>query len=46
VPQAEGIAMGPDGSLYLISEPNLFYRFERTRPASWRRSEAPSAAGG
>ncbi|HCJ30310.1 MAG TPA: DNA-binding protein [Pseudomonas sp.] len=29
VPQAEGIAMGPDGILYLVSEPNLFYAFER-----------------
>lgn len=46
VPQAEGIALGPDGSLFLISEPNLFYRFERTRPASWRRTAASSATGG
>lgn len=29
VPRAEGIAIGPDGSLYIVSEPNLFYRFER-----------------
>lgn len=28
VPQAEGLALGPDGALYLLSEPNLFYRFE------------------
>lgn len=28
VPQAEGVALGPDGALYLLSEPNLFYRFE------------------
>lgn len=29
VPQPEGVAVGPDGRLYLLSEPNLFYRFER-----------------
>lgn len=29
VPQAEGMAMGPDGTLYLVSEPNLFYSFRR-----------------
>lgn len=28
VPQAEGIAVGPDRSLYVISEPNLFYVFQ------------------
>ena len=27
VPQPEGVAVGPDGTLYLLSEPNLFYRF-------------------
>lgn len=27
VPQAEGLALGEDGALYLVSEPNLFYRF-------------------
>lgn len=29
VPQPEGVAVGTDGKLYLLSEPNLFYRFER-----------------
>jgi uncharacterized protein YjiK len=31
VPQPEGLAIDPDGVLYVLSEPNLFYRFEPTR---------------
>lgn len=31
VPQAEGIALGEDGALFVVSEPNLFYRFEKPR---------------
>ncbi|MFS2197527.1 SdiA-regulated domain-containing protein [Pseudomonas sp. Pseusp3] len=32
VPQGEGIAMGDDGTLYLVSEPNLFYVFKKPQP--------------
>ncbi|MDP3211155.1 MAG: SdiA-regulated domain-containing protein [Methylotenera sp.] len=32
VPQAEGIAIGPEGSIYIMSEPNLFYVFKHHKP--------------
>ena len=32
VPQAEGIAVGPDGRIYVMSEPNLLYVFKPQQP--------------
>lgn len=32
VPQAEGIAVGPDGRIYVMSEPNLLYVFKPKMP--------------
>lgn len=32
VPQAEGLALGEDQTIYIVSEPNLFYRFEPRGP--------------
>ena len=40
IPQPEGMALAPDGRLFIVSEPNLFYRFEKPAVTA-RSSTAP-----
>lgn len=52
VDQPEGLAFSPDGSVYIVAEPNLFYRFEPIRdpanstPSAVRQRRCATAAEG
>ena len=39
VPQPEGLAMGSDGAMYVLSQPNLFYRFDPPTRPIWARPD-------
>ena len=41
VPQPEGQAVSDEGDIFVLSEPNLFYRFILNPPADWTKRWRP-----
>lgn len=39
ITQAEGVAVGPDGDVFIVAEPNLFYKFGKVAEAAAARPD-------
>lgn len=44
IPQAEGIALDDEGTIFVVSEPNLFYRFSRKAADGWQPAPCEARA--